>query len=722
MEDPLGGVAGRQPHAKPHARLLQGHVGRIPRSTPSHPTATWRDPRFGDLGYGPENALTGTMYKANSVDLPIKVSSAEGKLRLWRNTSLASLASGTTGTLAAHTVGYESDEDLDNGYRPGGLITMSTTTGPTPEYLTDFGNTVVPGTTTHHVTQYRAPSGALVFSAGTIQWAWGLDAHHDGDGDVADKRIRQATVNILADMDAQATTIASDLVLATKSSDATPPMVTVTEPTSGSTISQGSLVTVKGTASDTGGGRVAGVEVSMDSGASWHPADGSSSFTYKGVLYGSGPSAIQVRAIDDSANIQANPAMIAVTSNCPCSLFGAMTPVSEDTADSSAVTLGTKLVPATDGFITGVRFYKSNANTGTHTGTLYSASGAVLATGTFSKETTNGWQMLNFSDAVPVTAGTTYIAAYYAPSGHYAADPWFFVTKGFSSGKLSAPGGQSTPNGVYAGGERFPDQSFHNTNYYVDAVYNETDTTPLRVSATSPLGGATSVPPSNAVTATFARAVDPKSISFTVLNSANSPVGGTVSYDGSSKTATFTPNQSLATSTQYTATVSAVATTGVGMAAPGQWSFTTAKPPAQPGVCPCTLFDDADGPTNSPSSETSSVQLGVAFKADSPGNITGIRFYKAGPNSGTHTIALWKADGTQLATATVGNESTSGWQQASFQCTSRRDDQHDIHRVLHCPERPILLHLWRSQLANRAQPTQVCVQWRPIHVWECRTD
>ena len=59
---------------------------------PVTPTATWRDPRFGDLGHGPENALTGTMYKANSVDLPIKVSATEGNLRLWRNTPLASLA------------------------------------------------------------------------------------------------------------------------------------------------------------------------------------------------------------------------------------------------------------------------------------------------------------------------------------------------------------------------------------------------------------------------------------------------------------------------------------------------------------------------------------------------------------------------------------------------------------------------------------------------------
>ncbi len=40
---------------------------------------------------------------------------------------LANLPPGTTATLAAHTVGYESDEDVDNGYRPAGLIRMSTT-------------------------------------------------------------------------------------------------------------------------------------------------------------------------------------------------------------------------------------------------------------------------------------------------------------------------------------------------------------------------------------------------------------------------------------------------------------------------------------------------------------------------------------------------------------------------------------------------------------------
>jgi hypothetical protein len=55
---------------------------------------------------------------------------------------------------------------------------------------------------------YRAGSGALVFAAGTIQWSWGLAKHYlatfnntyvDPPVDSSDKRIQQATCNILFD-------------------------------------------------------------------------------------------------------------------------------------------------------------------------------------------------------------------------------------------------------------------------------------------------------------------------------------------------------------------------------------------------------------------------------------------------------------------------------------------------------------------------------------------
>ena len=43
------------------------------------------------------------------------VPAADGKMRFWRNTSVATLAAGATATLPNGTLGYEWDEDLDNG-------------------------------------------------------------------------------------------------------------------------------------------------------------------------------------------------------------------------------------------------------------------------------------------------------------------------------------------------------------------------------------------------------------------------------------------------------------------------------------------------------------------------------------------------------------------------------------------------------------------------------
>ena len=53
---------------------------------------------------------------------------ADGKMRFWRNTSVATLGVGQTATLPDETLGYEWDEDLDNGFRPPGLVRLSTTT------------------------------------------------------------------------------------------------------------------------------------------------------------------------------------------------------------------------------------------------------------------------------------------------------------------------------------------------------------------------------------------------------------------------------------------------------------------------------------------------------------------------------------------------------------------------------------------------------------------
>ncbi len=77
-----------------------------------------------------------------------------------------------------------------------------------------------------------------------------------------------------------------------------------------------------------------------------------------------------------------------------------VTPASADSGDSQATELGVKFTANTSGYITGVEFYKSVANTGVHTGSLWNASGQLLATGTFTNETASGWQTLVFSTPV----------------------------------------------------------------------------------------------------------------------------------------------------------------------------------------------------------------------------------------------------------------------------------------------------------------------------------
>jgi hypothetical protein len=190
------------------------HAGAKIDPLPGIWTGSWRDPRFSPPADGgrPENALTGQLFTVNSGTTAIQVPAEYGKLSFWRHTSIATLAPGSVATLADDTLGYEWDEDVDNGFRPAGSIPLSSTTVGGVEVVQDYGSNYGPGTAVHHLNLYRAGSGALVFGAGTVQWSWGLDSSHDRGSGVADVRMQQATANLLADMSAQPATLQSDLV------------------------------------------------------------------------------------------------------------------------------------------------------------------------------------------------------------------------------------------------------------------------------------------------------------------------------------------------------------------------------------------------------------------------------------------------------------------------------------------------------------------------------
>ncbi len=293
------------------------HAGAKIDPLPNVWTGTWRDPRFSPPADGgrPENALTGTIFTVNDgATTSITVPAADGKMRFWRNTTVAALAPNGSATLPFGTLGYEWDEDLDNGFRPAGLIRLSTTTVNGAPVLQDYGSTFGSGAATHSLTLYRHASGALVFGAGTVQWSWGLDSNHDRGSTAPDAAMQQATVNLLADMGAQPATLQVGLVAATASTDTTPPISTITAPTAGSTVQPESPVTITGTASDAGGGVVGGVEISVDGGTSWRRANGRASWSYAWTTPSTaGTVTVKSRAVDDSGNLETAGAGVTIT-------------------------------------------------------------------------------------------------------------------------------------------------------------------------------------------------------------------------------------------------------------------------------------------------------------------------------------------------------------------------------------------------------------------------
>jgi hypothetical protein len=639
---------------------------KLDDSTPEW-TGTWRDPRFADAaqgGHSPENAVTGTMYMVNDVYLPVTVSAEEGDYRLWRDTGLSDLTAGQSAELTPQTVGYESNEDIVNGFRPEGLIQLSTTVGPTPQYLTDYGRTVVAGTTEHHVTLYRAESDALVFSAASIQWAWGLDSEHDGEQPAADPRMQQAQVNLLADMDALPGSLMDELAPPTATTDATPPTTQITSPAVGAEVAHGTAVTVTGTAADVGG-RVAGVEVSTDGGESWYPAEGTTAWTYSYIAQGWDQQSVIARAIDDSANFVRSGTTRNVTVSGPASVLGDAVPTIASADDAKSAELGLQFTPESDGFVSGVRFYKGPANTGEHTGSLWNAAGEQLATVDFEDETETGWQTALFTVPVAVTAGTPYTVSYTAPAGGYSMTLDYWPYRARASAPLIATPGIDEP-GVSASAGSFPTKTWYASNYYVDAIFEETDTSPLRIVTRTPAAGASSVPFAAPVTATFARDADPQSVSLIVTDADGAAVDGTVSYDPQTKTARFAPTNPYAPLTRYTVTPSASDVNGVALEADAEWSFTTQAVETPDGVCPCSLFRESDRPDIESIADPDLVTLGVRFSVAEPGRVTAVSYFTGLENTGTHRVSLWRANGDPLGGGTAVDESTTGWQRVAL--------------------------------------------------------
>ena len=433
---------------------------------PNEWTGLWRE----GCGLGlanacqPENALSGQMSWIQ-VYGSITVPDTYKDLRFWRNTSVANLLSGQTATFSNGTLGYEWDYEQAFSSYPAGRITMSSTTL---------------GGQTHKLSLYRHSSGALVFGAGSIQWSWGLDGVHDRGGSVEDARMQQATINLFADMGVQPASLQTGLIRAVASNDVVAPQSIITPLAPGTTIGVGNLVTIKGTATDVGG-IVAGIEISLDGGATWQMAKGTTNWSYDWIPSATGDVIVKTRSFDDIGNIE----NIVTTSNvlsrsvgatvCPCYVFKTNeVPFYPNVNDGKALEVGVKFQTSENGVITGLRFYKGAGSTGTHLGHLWTSQGTLLSEATFVNETVTGWQQVFFSTPVTVQAGVTYVASMFSSTGDFAlTNPYFdaAVTRGPIT--LLA-NGTDGPNGIYkySTTTAFPMDNYLSSNYWVDVIFD----------------------------------------------------------------------------------------------------------------------------------------------------------------------------------------------------------------------------------------------------------
>lgn len=361
--------------------------------------------------------------------------------------------------------------------------------------------------------------------------------------------------------------------------------------------------------------------------------------------------------------------------SCPCNIFpNGTVPSSPIIANDNYPTeLGVKFKPQIDGYITGVRFYKDVSMTDVHTGNLWTAGGSLLASGTFSSETSTGWQDLVFNTPVHVTAGTVYVASYYTPLGRYVANANYFTATAVNNYPLLAPdsGSVGGGNGVFGtGGDVFPSGTYNGGNYWVDVTFRQTiDGSAPQITATTPTNGNTSALAGANIVASFNQNLDSSTMNATTIaltDTSNVVIPTTITYDDTAHTITLRPGSPLAQNASYTVTVKGGNSgiknlDGTFMAADYVWSFRTGS-----DTCPCTIWNNAT-PTGTPTTTTGGnggQTLGVTVRTDSNGYVSAIRFYKplrsTAPN---HVVHVWSKTGTLLGSGTSSHESAVGWQE-----------------------------------------------------------
>jgi len=325
------------------------------------------------------------------------------------------------------------------------------------------------------------------------------------------------------------------------------------------------------------------------------------------------------------------------------------------------VELGVSFTADTNGFVTGIRFYKSPNNSGVHVGNLWANTGVKLASATFTGETASGWQQVNFSTPVAISANSVYIASYHTTIGHYSANWSYFATSGVNNAPLHAlASAAATPDGRYAYGSNsaFPTGSHQAANYWVDVVFNPSGGTggALQITTAQLPGGAVA----GTYSATLSATGGSTPYTWSLLSGAL-PNGLTLNASGS-----LSGTPSLAGSFPFTVQVKDAA----GLSASANFSINVASPvptiaitaPASGATVSGTISVSG---TASDSVSISSVQVAVdggSYSSASGTNNWTFSLNTAALSNGAHSLSAKTTDtaGISATSSTVSINVNNG--------------------------------------------------------------